>query len=85
MSNSNNQNSNPWTFITGNPPGTSITQNNQGFFTYNPVETEETASPTPRVFKDGCVCVRCKELYPYAEPSEPDGVTLICWACKNGF
>lgn len=30
---------------------------------------------------DGCVCKKCKELYPYAEPNQSDG-TLICYGCR---
>jgi hypothetical protein len=30
---------------------------------------------------DGCVCKKCKELFPYAEPNQDDG-TLICYACR---
>ena len=30
---------------------------------------------------DGCVCKKCKELYPYAEPNQSDG-NLICYGCR---
>ncbi len=33
---------------------------------------------------DGCVCKKCKELYPYAEPNQSDG-TLICYGCRMSW
>lgn len=30
---------------------------------------------------DGCVCKKCKELFPHAEPNQEDG-TLICYSCR---
>ena len=33
---------------------------------------------------DGCVCKKCKELFPYAEPNQEDG-TLVCYACRHGL
>ena len=32
--------------------------------------------------KDGCICTKCRELFPYAEPNQPDG-TLICYSCRK--
>ena len=32
--------------------------------------------------KNGCICTECSELYPYAEPNQPDG-TLICYSCRR--
>jgi hypothetical protein len=31
---------------------------------------------------EGCICVKCKEFYPYAEPNMDDG-TLVCYGCRN--
>lgn len=31
---------------------------------------------------NGCVCPKCGELYPYAEPNQPDG-SFKCWSCRN--
>jgi hypothetical protein len=30
---------------------------------------------------DGCSCKKCGELYPYAEPNQPDG-SLVCYSCR---
>ncbi len=32
--------------------------------------------------KDGCICTKCHELFPYAEPNQPDG-SLICYSCRK--
>lgn len=32
--------------------------------------------------KDGCICTKCKELFPFAEPNQPNG-TMICYYCRN--
>lgn len=32
--------------------------------------------------KDGYICTKCRELFPYAEPNQKDG-TLICYSCRN--
>lgn len=32
--------------------------------------------------EDGCVCKKCKEFYPYAEPNQEDG-TLVCYGCRT--
>lgn len=32
--------------------------------------------------KSGCNCVKCGDIFPYAEPNQPDG-TLICYSCRN--
>lgn len=31
---------------------------------------------------EGCICAKCKEFYPYAEPNMDDG-TLVCYSCRN--
>lgn len=31
--------------------------------------------------EDGCVCVKCREFFPYAEPNMEDG-TLVCYSCR---
>jgi hypothetical protein len=31
---------------------------------------------------DGCVCNKCHNFYPYAEPNQEDG-TLICYSCRT--
>lgn len=33
-------------------------------------------------YENGCSCVKCGELYPQAEPNQPDG-TLICYSCRR--
>lgn len=33
-------------------------------------------------YENGCTCVKCGELYPQAEPNQPDG-TLICYSCRR--
>lgn len=33
-------------------------------------------------FSDGCLCIKCKEFFPYAEPNQQDG-SLICYGCRN--
>lgn len=40
---------------------------------------KELAKP---VNKDGCICKKCGEMYPYAEPNQPDG-TMICYSCRK--
>lgn len=32
---------------------------------------------------DGMKCSLCGEFYPYAEPNQEDGETLICYACRE--
>jgi formylmethanofuran dehydrogenase subunit E len=32
--------------------------------------------------KDGYVCKRCREYYPFAEANQKDG-TLICYSCRH--
>lgn len=31
---------------------------------------------------NGCVCLKCNELYPYAEPNQADG-TFKCYSCRT--
>lgn len=31
---------------------------------------------------NGCVCLKCRELYPYAEPNQKDG-TFKCYSCRH--
>ena len=31
---------------------------------------------------DGCICCKCNEFYPYAEPNQENG-TLICYSCRH--
>lgn len=39
----------------------------------------------PKVeLKDGCICEKCEEYYPYAVPNQSDG-TLICWSCRHFY
>jgi hypothetical protein len=33
---------------------------------------------------NGCICKKCKELYPYSEPNESDG-TFSCYGCRHGY
>ena len=39
-------------------------------------------SKEPKRYENGCHCIRCGELYPQAEPNQPDG-TLICYSCRR--
>ena len=32
--------------------------------------------------KNGCICKKCEEIFPFAEPNQSDG-TLICYYCRN--
>lgn len=52
----------------------------------NPFIGIDLAVPVEKKKKDsaGCSCKKCKELFEYAEPNQPDG-TLICWACRHGY
>jgi formylmethanofuran dehydrogenase subunit E len=36
----------------------------------------------PKKNSEGCVCKKCKELYPYAEPNQKDG-SMICYSCRK--
>lgn len=39
----------------------------------------------PRVVvngKEGCVCEKCKDFYPFAEPNMSNG-SMICYSCRN--
>ena len=31
---------------------------------------------------NGCICKKCGELYPFAEPNRKDG-SFKCWSCRN--
>lgn len=31
---------------------------------------------------DGCVCQKCQEIYPYAEPNQEDG-SFKCYSCRT--
>lgn len=42
------------------------------------------AQPEKKKHSGGCVCRKCKELFPYAEPNQEDG-TLVCYACRHGL
>lgn len=30
---------------------------------------------------DGCICRKCQEFFPYAEPNQEDG-SMICYGCR---
>lgn len=32
--------------------------------------------------KDGYICIRCDELYPFSEPNQKNG-TFKCYSCRN--
>lgn len=76
-----------WITVTGSGGniGFGAVSYNPFYFDSDSSETIVPAPPKPQDFKDGCTCIKCKELYPFAIPSEKDGITLICWACKNGY
>lgn len=44
-----------------------------------PVIVKKSKSKTKR---NGCTCPKCGEIYPYAEPNQPDG-SFKCWSCRN--
>lgn len=31
---------------------------------------------------EGCICIKCGDLYEYAEPNREDG-TFKCWGCRH--
>lgn len=31
---------------------------------------------------NGCTCIKCQEIYPYAEPNQWDG-TFKCYSCRK--
>jgi len=35
-------------------------------------------------FKDGMICAKCKEYYPYAVPNQNDG-SMVCYKCRNNL
>lgn len=74
------------TIYPGNPLNGTYTFTSGGFIT--PAFTGvDMAAPEPAEKKDhsdGCVCKKCQELFPYAEPNQEDG-TLICYACRHGL
>ena len=45
-------------------------------------EPDDYAVIKKKTYENGCFCVQCGELYPQAEPNQPDG-TLICYSCKR--
>lgn len=54
-------------------------------------EAEKPESSIPPTLKsgqieinglEGCICAKCKEFFPYAEPNMDDG-TLVCYNCRN--
>lgn len=79
--NSNNKNnvtvSNGWISVPFPPPMYTYTIGAGG----GASTTEVPTKPVPKSYKDGCTCKKCKEVYPYAEPNQPDE-TLICYACR---
>lgn len=34
-----------------------------------------------KTYPNGCICKKCNELYPFAEPNQIDE-TLICYSCR---
>lgn len=40
--------------------------------------TESSEKEKP---KDPCICLKCGELYPYAEPNQKDG-KFKCYSCR---
>lgn len=44
-------------------------------------ETKKSAKVVLNGF-EGCICAKCKEFYPYAEPNMDDG-TMVCYACRH--
>lgn len=35
-----------------------------------------------RKYPDGCICKKCGENYPYAEPNQKDG-SMVCYSCRK--
>lgn len=63
-----------------------------GWYGYHPAVTDpgdlsadDGAVPVAekKINKDGCSCKKCKELYPYADPPDPE--KFICYACRIGW
>lgn len=47
------------------------------------IEVDDGAVPVvTKRYENGCFCTQCGELYPQAEPNQPDG-TLICYSCRR--
>lgn len=57
--------------------------NYQGITVDQGVAVDDGAVPVEdkKSNKDGCTCIKCKELYPYADP--PDPKKFVCYACKH--
>lgn len=60
-----------------------------GFINYVPQEAEKQKTKEPKDSLkttingiDGCVCAKCGEFYPYAEPNMDDG-SMVCYSCRN--
>jgi formylmethanofuran dehydrogenase subunit E len=45
------------------------------------VQELEKKNTTQKQYDD-LKCKVCGELYPFAQPNQPDGETLICYACR---
>ena|ERR1700679_2675106 len=98
-SNANNAGNPGYGFIGGtNGNGNTFPMQGGGTITiypYNPIQIvsipitiPEEAPAKPEEKKknsDGCNCKKCKEYFPYAEPNQEDGVSLICYACRHGL
>ena len=55
---------------------------------YNPDEWIDDDAPVivkKSKFKtkgNGCTCTKCGEIFPFAEPNQPDD-SFKCWSCRN--
>lgn len=53
----------------------------ESIFDYDLIMHDE-GPPTKKSYPNGCFCKVCKELFPFAEPNQPDG-TLVCYSCRS--
>lgn len=68
------------------PAPSSIWVSGPLYIGFDPNKTVESVpvKPEKKSYKDGCICTKCKELFPFSEPNQPDD-TLICWACRHFY
>lgn len=93
MTVTNNSGNNPQPFTitigSGGASGTisqTITVPNSVNYITVPLDAGQLCLPFEEVTEkknnsDGCVCKKCKNLFPFAEPNQEDG-TLICYECR---
>jgi hypothetical protein len=48
------------------------------------IPSDETESEEIKDDRDGRVCVKCKDFYPYAISNQSDK-SFICYGCRHGY